>query len=191
MRGIAIAAVVLFAVIALANTASAQYTEGMTETRIGIGVGVFHPIDSSLRDIESKWADIGITYTVTKNENQEQKSYLRFDWIADADSMTDTRMTPLTYNLVIRPNQNRFKSLYISGGLGVYPLRIKWQGIDASTTRFGCRIGAGVDLTSSSRLDLTYIWVDPWEDAVLVPWTGQNWGFSFSGVTLSYTAEAF
>ena len=203
-RTLVVLTVVITAVF-ISSACVAQYTEGFKDYKWGISFGFFRPIDENLRGgkqfspigADDNWVDIKLSYTVKKDEEERPVSFLALDWIAPASSFSGLRMTPVTYNVVFRPDKGKFGKMHFTAGAGIFPIKIKtydlnqWKKFD--TTKLGIMLGGGVDFSKNSRISLNYLWV-PDVDAGRYYGSGGSIfraGYDFSGATLVYTIDVF
>lgn len=183
---------------AIGTGAGAQYTAGELRGRYGVGFGLFHPIDPNLRDY-GRWMLIRGTYAMDADEEGRPKMYASAQWIAPTKDFGDIKMVPITINKIFRPSKKKESGYYLVAGAGIYWLSLEHYDFlerafkDYTATKFGATIGAGVDLNPSSRIELCYTYVQPFEDTYPYTYGGNTYrlGFSFSGISLSYTLNAF
>ena len=201
MKTILCVVIVIFAfVLMLTVAAGAQYKQSDEENHISVGFGIYHPVDPTLRSLpgqSDKWVVVKAAYILSRDAQSRPDTFVSLQFISPSDSFSRTRMMPITINKVFRPRQEKLGSFYVTGGVGVCSLKIRYWNGAGSTTSLAYTIGGGVELSPSSRLDLTYNWAKLWGNAVsynkdnnpMYPKT--TIGFSFSGFALTYTAEAF
>ena len=187
-------------VLALAGAASAQYTAGDKQGRFGIGFGLYYPIDSKLRSGD-RWLNIKATYALSQDEEKRAKSYVGLQYIAPTSGFNGTRMIPITYNKVFRKNAEDGKSFYLTTGAGLHLLQVehydflKGEMTKYTGTKFGLVVGAGVEFSPSSKLELTYSIIQDLDDTypVIATQSGDigRMGFSFNGLALTYYLGTF
>ncbi len=184
----------------------AQYSEGARENKWGIGFGLFHPVDENLRKYRSvspagaddNWVDIRVSYTIQKDAEERPVSFLALDWIAQPNSFSGLRMSPVTYNMVFRPEKGKFGNMFFTAGAGVFPIKFKALDLNQfksfESTKVGVALGGGVEFNKTSRLSLNYWWVPDVDGGRYTAYFGGpvlRAKYSFSGASLTYTVDVF
>jgi hypothetical protein len=210
MRRIIPALILVIAIVSLtACAAFAQITEGDKVKHFCVGFGLYRPVDDNLRGgqvtspigASSNWMDLKFCYATKMDAEGRPDTYLALDWISPANDMSQLRMTPITLNKILRPKGNKFSKLYATFGAGIYPLKLKTPNLGGdplknfTATKPGFTVGGGVEFSTESRLELTYTWVqgfdDTWRYTVGSSSKVFRYGYSFSGFLLTYNAAAF
>lgn len=155
------AAIIASLTFIVSTAAFAQY-EPTNKSVVGLGMSLFHPLDSDLSDVASDWLSPSIEYNMRFDEKDRPTRVLSLTWFGEDGGNVKAKFVPLTYTYIKRHSKNGEDTGWYTGfGLGVAKVRIEANNfmtgwLSESSTNLGITLLAGYEPSDSVYAELRY-----------------------------------
>ncbi len=130
-----IASAVVAVVLALAPGAFAQF-EATSSSPLGIGVSLYRPSGTELKDLDRTWLGVTLQYHVMRDEFEKPKAMVSIGWFAADKGTTRANNVPFAYT-VIRRFGGEENSWYVGGGIDLF--FVHYERVEYDPSVFGYR----------------------------------------------------
>ena len=146
-------------VFVVASAVMGQYRSS-EKSRIGVGMSIFNPTGSKLRDIGKNWFGPTIDVNLTFDQFDRPTTFLSIGFFGKDASLSRASTTPITATYIKRFGKDPFSCWYMGGGLGAYLVKFDRYGwpswVSYKGTNYGCHLMVGREFAGFYFVNFRY-----------------------------------